>query len=386
MVLCVASQFYLPCVLVAVFLERTHFHEQLGAVLFPADTCILFHNQAPRMAYATTSSQGASQSISTRLPPITCFKCPKISTRMRGIQCSSCQRWAHVSCVGLKQRQAVELPVWQCINCIHGPQPGNTDADTGIGQTIPASADWGEKLADLKANTPIVQLLPKSVRGALADKLATIITAAVNLSTEDAWWELLTFAFKYLRMPEERSSNKNANLASHIRSLLDQNLPARILPINTQPINTTARSQRQIGDLGKRLRAKCADGDIRAALRLLTSEDTVAAQSEETIRALQAKHPPPPNDITLPEANQDIQPLQVEPDDILAAVKAMPPGSGAGLDGVRPKHLQDMVAKDTFESGRRLVTALSKLANLMLAGGIPQFACGAVFGASLCAL
>ena len=81
-----------------------------------------------------------------------------------------------------------------------------------------------------------------------------------------------------------------------------------------------------------------------------------------------------------------VEPLQLEPDDVLAAVTAISSGSAAGIDGIRPLHLQDMIAGDTMESGRRLLGALAKLSNLMLAGGIPDFACGALYGASLCAL
>ena len=64
----------------------------------------------------------------------------------------------------------------------------------------------------------------------------------------------------------------------------------------------------------------------------------------------------------------------------------MPSGSGAGLDGLRPKHLQDLTAREALESGRRLLSSLAKLANVLLCGGVPDFACGALFGASLCAL
>ena len=64
----------------------------------------------------------------------------------------------------------------------------------------------------------------------------------------------------------------------------------------------------------------------------------------------------------------------------------MPSGSRAGLDGLRPKHLQQMLAKETIENGRRLLGSLTRLANLMLNGGVPDFSCPALYGASLCSL
>ena len=61
--------------------------------------------------------------------------------------------------------------------------------------------------------------------------------------------------------------------------------------------------------IAKRIIAKCSDGDIRAALRLLTTNDSVADKNEETIRALREKHPTSTNTGTLPADQQDIQPL-----------------------------------------------------------------------------
>ena len=45
-----------------------------------------------------------------------------------------------------------------------------------------------------------------------------------------------------------------------------------------------------------------------------------------------------------------------------------------------------MLAKETVENGRRLLESLTRLANLMLNGGVPDFSCPALYGASLCAL
>ena len=45
-----------------------------------------------------------------------------------------------------------------------------------------------------------------------------------------------------------------------------------------------------------------------------------------------------------------------------------------------------MLAKETVENRRRLLASLTRLANLMLNGGVPKFACPALYGASLCAL
>ena len=46
--------------------------------------------------------------------------------------------------------------------------------------------------------------------------------------------------------------------------------------------------------LAHQVSRKIEDGDVRGAIRLARSEDTLAEFSDETFAALQAKHPPPP--------------------------------------------------------------------------------------------
>ena len=187
-------------------------------------------------------------------------------------------------------------------------------------------------------------------------------------------------------MPQETRQRKNGTIASHVRALLsDPCLPAANATEDNRPCGTT-QEDASPASLAKRVQAKCADGDIRAALRLLTTDDSIADRNENTERALREKHPSRSNSSELPPEQPDIQPLQTEADSILAALSSMPAGSAAGLDGLRPKHLQDLTAKGTLESGCRLSTSLAKLANVLLSGGVPDFARGALFGASLCAL
>ena len=133
------------------------------------------------------------------------------------------------------------------------------------------------------------------------------------------------------------------------------------MPNHTSSNDDLYQSRNSASDLSKRIKSKCADGDIRAALRLLTAEDTFAAQSDETLRVLRSKHPP-------------------------GSFMAMPSVIGAGLDGLRPRHFQDKISRDTSENVRHLHASLCKLANRLLAGRVPEFALGAIDSASLCAL
>ncbi|KAF0300891.1 Ubiquitin carboxyl-terminal hydrolase 38 [Amphibalanus amphitrite] len=100
------------------------------------------------------------------------------------------------------------------------------------------------------------------------------------------------------------------------------------------------------------------------------------------------KHPAAPKDELLPPppAPSDPGPLTVTPEEVEAAINSMPPGSSAGLDGIRPLHLRQLISREAAESGRRLLHSLTVLTNLVLAGEVPDCARDALFSASLCAL
>ena len=84
---------------------------------------------------------------------------------------------------------------------------------------------------------------------------------------------------------------------------------------------------------------KCVNGVIRAALTLLTRDDSFFNYSSDTIVALRNKHPPAASEIIIPDEppNMASQALSVDSDSVLAAVRAMTSGSGAtSLDDMRP--------------------------------------------------
>jgi len=85
------------------------------------------------------------------------------------------------------------------------------------------------------------------------------------------------------------------------------------------------------------------DGDVKGAVRLAASDETMAPYSQDTVDSLIHKHP---RDVHFPQytASDDVQPLQQQESDIADAIKSFPAGSAGGLDGLRPQHLKDMVS------------------------------------------
>ena len=155
-------------------------------------------------------------------------------------------------------------------------------------------------------------------------------------------------------------------------------------------------SSDDLQNLKARVSAKIEEGDVRGAVRLASSNDTLAPYDDETAAALRLLHPPRAASISSSDAgpaidqtnNSSTPPaaLTLTEHDIVAAIKTFPAGSAGGLDGLRPQHLKDMTSPMTGDAGQQLVMSLTEFANLCLAGRVPAAVRPVFFGASLCAL
>ena len=132
---------------------------------------------------------------------------------------------------------------------------------------------------------------------------------------------------------------------------------------------------------------KLQDGDVRGAIRLLASADQIAQDTVDVTESLKAKHPPTPENLDLPPGpDEGIQPVFASEAEVSASIASFNPGASAGLDGLRPAHLKDLVGHSAGEAGARLIKALTQLVNLVLRGQVPAPARAAFYAASLIAL
>ena len=105
--------------------------------------------------------------------------------------------------------------------------------------------------------------------------------------------------------------------------------------------------------LAKRVSSKLEEGDVRGAVRIACSEDTLAELNEETLSALRAKHPPQPLGSCFPlapAANTSL-PFLAEVE-IVQSIRSVPCNSTGGLDGLRPQHLVDLTSQCLYREGR----------------------------------
>ena len=286
--------------------------------------------------------------------------------------------------MGLTRVQDGDLPVWDCPRCVSlAPSTGHVPSGGPSPEDETPPLDWAQSLASLKQSCPLIQRLPKSVRAPLAERLTAAIDLVMREPSAHSWWNFLTFPYRYLRSPDREASPTTTNASAILSSL---NGDHTSLPHNASfEISQLFRNN---SDNSRALLSKCRDGDVFAALRILTSEDTIAPHNDETLAALRSKHPhvPAPGELPeLPEGSVCV-PMTVDCDTVLEAIRSMKPGSGAGLDGMRPIHLQELLGQDTAERGRRLLSALTSLVNMVLRGNVPNYARDAFYGASLIAL
>lgn len=131
------------------------------------------------------------------------------------------------------------------------------------------------------------------------------------------------------------------------------------------------------------------DGNIRGAVRLVSSDDSLAPHDEETTNFLRQKHPAAPADrgqFSNPAATP--QALSFTIDDIKAAIRSFPKGSAGGISGLRPRHLLDSVCSTDGNANVNLLRLLCQFVNRLVSSNhaVPCQVMPILFGANLTAL
>ncbi|GAV09476.1 hypothetical protein RvY_19015 [Ramazzottius varieornatus] len=163
-----------------------------------------------------------------------------------------------------------------------------------------------------------------------------------------------------LKLPD-RDTSKKGNLTTAVKNNLSRQLVN--LELNEKQ---TVKKQPKDSVLKKLVEGKINDGEISGALRVLSSEDSVAAPTPEVLDTLRDKHPSESPDSLFPNPPDQLSlPEEVTVEEILAAVKSFPNGSAGGVDGLRPQHLKDMLsAVKKKDGGLRLIAVGNTLRRL----------------------
>ena len=242
---------------------------------------------------------------------------------------------------------------------------------------IMSSGSFLDILSKLKSGK-ILKRIPRGSHSQANDIFhACLSRVNENPDNVEAWFELLSFTRCCLLVPGDRGGKKHAaSLATKVNHQLET-FPSIISSPKSQPALKThsrIKQKSEVDKLRSKVSEKIEEGDVKGAIRLTASDDTLAPFSPTTFEALKLKHPP--RSISIPSTQNSESPseahfLVLDVPVISAAVKSFPNGSVGGVDGLRPQHLKDMLSPSCGFSSTLLLTELTCFSNICLEGRIP---------------
>ena len=131
-------------------------------------------------------------------------------------------------------------------------------------------------------------------------------------------------------------------------------------------------------------------GDVRGAVTVVTSRESILPPSQESKEMLQAKNPPRKRSEHTPAPAPVFgisSHFWVSKEDVKWAIRSFKKGAAGGPDGFRPQHLLDMTGQTLGETGNRLLETLADFVNhVILPGKVHEKATATFYGGSATAL
>ena len=218
----------------------------------------------------------SSIEVNDRPEPSECQSTSQLEDTSRA-QCPICLRTMPLTNAGLIR--------------VHGPVedrcPGSRNPPSSLPQRERTPAQ------DFRPRRPSVNNLKRisrASRGLAARKLATILDLVSTDNSAASWDRLFQFAPRCLRVPKRGGHHRS--LASHVNQMIREEAD----PESPQQ-SSVKQCRRQPRDpletLSVRVASKLEEGDFKWAVRLASSEDSIAEPNDRTLQALKDKHPAP---------------------------------------------------------------------------------------------
>jgi hypothetical protein len=131
-------------------------------------------------------------------------------------------------------------------------------------------------LIHLKLQLPTIRKLPKACRHLAAEKLSSIINNCLSTKSISSFENLLLFSYRAFNVAEKSDMSSN----KHIKENLSKFEVPQIRTVSKTRINLS---------LAKKVEAKVADFDIKVAVKLLSSDDSLASLNEDVAEELKKK-------------------------------------------------------------------------------------------------
>ena len=200
------------------------------------------------------------------------------------------------------------------------------------------------------------------------------------------WRKLFRFTYVCLKKPErggKRLPSLSVGVIKNIQNFMSDPLALVEPTARKRPRSSEAEDVR-----AKLAGKKLANGDVKGAIRVLSSNDSLLPSDPNTLSILESKHPSRHPDSKLPDppsAEDAAEALQLTEEQVRKAILSFPGGSAGGCDLLLPQHLKDLIYKSSGDSGIQLLSSITRLSNKMLRGGVPKDILPVLYGASLIA-
>ena len=206
--------------------------------------------------------------------------------------------------------------------------------------------------------------------------------AAVAKNDQASWNHFLHFATSCLHAPKRVSHCWN--LVREINEQIRVESDPPPVPSQLQPHLKQPKTRDPLEALASLVASKLEEGNLKGAVRLGCSQETIADTSDKTLVALRWKHSPPHPDTCLPPPPEDSSLVPLIMDEAVAtAIRSFPNSSAGGPDDLSPQHLKDMNGASAQGGGPALLRALTFLISVILQGKTPKVVHPFFFGASL---
>ena len=284
--------------------------------------------------------------------------------------------------------------------------PASASSAVVAGQSQPADADGIVAGSNLTTNNncanatsiikedilsfsraPILNRIPKGARHQAAATLCQLLNKACESDSVNDWQKLFRFSVVCLQKPK-RGGIRRSSLASGVIKNIQRFMSDPLAPIDNNPVRKPPRPSEAEDARAKHVAKKIASGDVKGAIRVISSNDSFLPFDPDTFSILESKHPPRHPSSKSPDplsAETITEALKLSEEQIRKAIHSFPGDSAGGCDLLRPQHLKDLISKSSGDSGLQLLGSLTRICNKMLRGDLPKEVLPVFYGASLIA-
>ena len=228
---------------------------------------------------------------------------------------------------------------------------------------------------------PVLKRIPKGSRFQVCNLLTEILEKVVTKNDLESWESLMKFPNLCLGSTK-RGGKRKKSLATIINSRVDLFSNGSL-----QPEEWISNSKMKPPLFKNQISAKISTFNIKGAIRIMSSSDSVLPPTPDVVQKLTEKHPERVDTSEIPSPDPNVENSACSKNEVKKAIQSFDSGLAGGPDGLLPQHLKDLTEDSLGEPASKLLDAITNFINkIMYAGIVPKEVCEIVYGASLTAL